>query len=375
MSLAIDMVGTKNNSGTYTFNLNFCRYLEKKKFNNKIYIFISNYYLKDLKIKNKNITLIGKSNYLNNSFLRLFWMQFILPFELKRLNIKHLYSPMNYCPLILKYSNIRVTLGLHSNLPWANFNKMPGNIINKFLIRLFMERSIKLSDKLIVCSIFAKKEIKQLLKLNNKKIFSINLGLDFNFVKCSKNKNYLKSFNYKNYALSILSCTRYHNIINILKAFKLLKSDIKINLRLVLVMQILDKKYYNEIKKFIDQNFKENEILIYNSIDKNYLINLYKKANFYVFTSYNEVFGFTTLEAMSQKCPVITSRKSALPEINGQASIYFDPDNILEIKSSMNKIINDKKLRKKLIIKGLKQSKKYSWDKTVYNTQKVLNIH
>ena len=120
-----------------------------------------------------------------------------------------------------------------------------------------------------------------------------------------------------------------------------------------IVAQILDKNYFIHLNQYIKDNFDNKSVIIVSKLSSNYLINLYRNAKLYIFTSYCEVFGLTTLEAMSQKCPVITSRKSALPEINGQASIYFDPDNILEIKSSMNKIINEKKLRKKLIIKGL----------------------
>jgi hypothetical protein len=42
---------------------------------------------------------------------------------------------------------------------------------------------------------------------------------------------------------------RYHNIINILKAYKNLIDEIKFSISLVLVMQILDKKYFNDADK------------------------------------------------------------------------------------------------------------------------------
>ena len=49
-----------------------------------------------------NITYIKKSSILTNIFLRVLWMQFILPFELKKLNVIQLYSPMNFGPIFLK---------------------------------------------------------------------------------------------------------------------------------------------------------------------------------------------------------------------------------------------------------------------------------
>ena len=88
-----------------------------------------------------------------------------------------------------------------------------------------------------------------------------------------------------------------------------------------------------------------------NNLENDYLKLLYKKAKFYIFSSYCEVFGLTSLEAMSQGCPVIISNKSAIPEINGNAAIYFDPDNPNDIKSSMIRILDDPNLRKNLIEK------------------------
>ena len=123
---------------------------------------------------------------------------------------------------------------------------------------------------------------------------------------------------------------------------------------------------YNEPKDFLD-NGKVN-------LDNNYLANLYQKAKFYVFSSYCEVFGLTSLEAMSQGCPILISNKSALPEINRDAAEYFDPDDINQILSGMDKILFNQDLRVNLIKKGNKHFKRFNWVKTVNETIKILNI-
>ena len=374
MTVAIDFVGTNLESGTKTYNINFCKYLLKKKIKQKTYIFITKNYLKVLKTKNPNIFFIVKSNYLENSILRLLWMQLILPFELYKLKVAKFFAPMNICPLILKFTNINLILGLHSNLPWAYFDYMPGNFVKKFLTKYFMKKSIEISDKLIVCSYFAKKEIKKLLNIKSKKIYPIYLGLDDELLDFSHNKNYIKSFNYKNYIFSVLSCARYHNIINLLKAFKSFKDKNKINLRFILILQVLDKRYFNQIKSFIKSNFFKQEVLIFHNIQNKYLINLYRKASLYIFTSYTEVFGLTSLEAMSQKCPVIISNKSALPEINSNSALYFDPDNIIEIEDLMTKTLKKNNFKKKIIKKGISHARKFKWEITVKKTKKILGI-
>ena len=375
MTIAIDMVATNLGSGTKTYNLNFCRYLNQIYLNKKIYIFVSkNYkdYIKDY--SNKNIRYIIKPNLLSNIFFRIIWMQFFLPFELKSLKVDKLFSPMNFGPILLKLFNIKFILALHSNLPWVFFSKMPGNKFRNFFTKFLMEISIIACDTLIVDSKFAKEEIIKLLKIKKDKVLVVYLGIDKKYINKNKNNNYLNDFDYKNYIISVMSCVKYHNVIDLLKAFKLLKSDQDLDLKFVFVMQVLDLKYFKEIKKFIKKNFSQNEIILLDNLDGKYLANLYQRAQFYIFSSYCEVFGLTSLEAMSQGCPVMISQNSALPEINDNAAIYFNPDDFLEIKEVMKKVLMQPNFKKELIEKGNIRYKQFNWDSTVKETLKILNI-
>ena len=144
MTLAIDMIGTPLGSGTRTYNLNFCNYVSNNSIKEDIYIFITKDYLKDIKIsENSKIKFIVKSHIYTNIFLRIFWMQFLFPFELKKLKVTQLFSPMNMSPLILRVLNIKLTLALHSNLPWVYFDMMPGNLIRNIITKYLMQFSVK----------------------------------------------------------------------------------------------------------------------------------------------------------------------------------------------------------------------------------------
>ena len=186
MKLAIDLVCTSNNSGTKSYNSNFCKSLSKSLIKDDVTIYISsNLYNEikgDLKI-NKKLNYEIKSNILSITIFRLIWMQFILPFSLKKKKIDILYSPMNFVPLIIKKFNIKSVLCLHTNLPWLYFEKMPGNIIRKIFIKKTMELSISVCDKLIVNSNYAKNEIINLLNLKDKNIKKVYLGIADEFLK------------------------------------------------------------------------------------------------------------------------------------------------------------------------------------------------
>ncbi len=373
MTIGIDFIGTNLGSGTKTYNINFCKELNSLAVSSNIKIFICKNYLSQISQEfnsNSKIEYVVKPNFLSITFFRLFWMQFILPFELKSLGIKKLYSPMNFSPIIAKFLNIKVILCLHSNLPWIYYNLMPGNRIRNLITKKLMEISIYNCDLLIVNSFFAKEEIVKNLNLSKKKIEVVYLGVNKSFFSIKNEKNLINHFNYDNrYILSVISCVKYHNIINLLYAFKILIRDTDI--RLVLVLQILDKDYFLEIKKFIKNNFLGSQIIIFSDVNINQLPKVYKNADLYVFTSYCEVFGLTSLEAMSKEIPVVISNRSALPEINGNAALYFDPDNINEIKNSLKKALLEKSLRKTLIKNGRERLKKF--DSTT-NVKKTINI-
>ncbi|MDC3053896.1 glycosyltransferase [Candidatus Pelagibacter sp.] len=375
MRFAIDLVCTNNNSGSKTYNSKFLKYLSKLKIDDEITIYICESLYNSIKqdlSNNPNIYYEIKKNNLTKIFNRMLWMQFILPFDLKKKKINILYSPLNIIPISKKFFKIKSILCLHSNLPWVYFNKMPGSILKKFFTKFLMELSIKLCDKLIVNSDFAMNEITQKLNLKKKNTKRIYLGLDKNLFNKSIGP-YLNNFDYnQEYILSVISCVKYHNIINLIIAFKNLKNKNKINHKFVIVMQIIDKEYYSQIKSLVENCNLKNDILIFENIDNIYLKRLYKFSKLYLFSSYCEVFGLTSLEAMSQKCNVLISNTSSLPEINSNAADYFDPDNINEIENKILLNLFDKTHRDRIIQNSLNRLNFFSWENTVKETLKFI---
>ena len=378
MKFAIDLVCTSNNSGSKTYNSKFLKYLCSTKIDGEIIIYICKGLYTSLEnelIDNKNIKYEIKSNKLTKPFNRLFWMQFILPFDLKKKKINILYSPLNIIPLLNKFLRIKTILCLHSNLPWVFFEKMPGNYFRNLFTKFLMEASIRLSEKLIVNSDFAKQEIEQKLNLKKSKIKRIYLGLDKDSNN-DQNEYYIDNFDYsQNYILSVLSCVKYHNIENLILAFNKLKTNNKINHKFVIVTLVLDQEYYIVIKRLIKSYNLTNDVIIFKNLDQPYLNKLYRSSKLYLFSSYCEVFGFTSLEAMSNKCNVLISNTSSLPEINSDAADYFDPDNVSEIENKMKLNLFDENHRKKLLQNSINRINFFNWEDTVKQTINFIKNH
>lgn len=118
-------------------------------------------------------------------------------------------------------------------------------------------------------------------------------------------------------------------------------------------------------------NKKYRNILFTDFIPNNQRDWLYANTAAYVFPSLMEGFGLPGLEAMGYGAPVISSSATCLPEVYGDAALYFDPLNTDDIASAINQVLSDDNLRNDLILKGHQQIKKYSWKRMAEQTQKV----
>jgi alpha-1,3-rhamnosyl/mannosyltransferase len=101
------------------------------------------------------------------------------------------------------------------------------------------------------------------------------------------------------------------------------------------------------------------------------LARLYCGATAMVFPSRYEGFGLPLLEAMSCGCPVLSSSAASLPEVGGDAAVYFDPQNPEELASALDFIAEFPDHRRKLADAGLARSAEFTWQKAGRETLDV----
>ena len=128
--------------------------------------------------------------------------------------------------------------------------------------------------------------------------------------------------------------------------------------------------FTNEEKKLFHSKELENKIM-HKGADDVMLANLYSNALAFIFPTLYEGFGIPALEAMNCDCPVIMSNTSSLPEVGGEAAIYFDPNNIDDMREKIKLVIINKDLRNEIILKAKTQRQKFSFEKTAIKTLEV----
>lgn len=100
---------------------------------------------------------------------------------------------------------------------------------------------------------------------------------------------------------------------------------------------------------------------------------LVKGAKAFVLPSYWEGFGLDVLSSMACGVPVVISNIGSLPEVGGNAALYIDPYDTDSIATALEKVLNlSKDEYNKLVLKGLSQANKFSWQKTAQQTLEAL---
>lgn len=121
-------------------------------------------------------------------------------------------------------------------------------------------------------------------------------------------------------------------------------------------------------KERMEQLGIPNDRIVFVSGDDSLLARYYAAAQAFVYPSLYEGFGIPLLEAMECGCPVICSNSSSIPEVAGDAAIYFDVRDAHDVSNAMRKVTQSAEERLRLIEKGKVRIKQFSWDKCAQQT-------
>jgi glycosyltransferase involved in cell wall biosynthesis len=97
----------------------------------------------------------------------------------------------------------------------------------------------------------------------------------------------------------------------------------------------------------------------------------YACASIFAFPSHDEGFGMPVLEAMAAGVPVVTSDRSALPEVAGDAALLIDPGNTEALRNALRQLTDDGNLRQELSRRGVERARTFTWEKAVRETWDV----
>lgn len=364
MKIGIDarlLTGDNSGIGAYTNRLvNSLGILDQK---NRYILYTDKKHVVDLP-ENFSIRLIPQRN-------RNLWTNFYLPKVLSDDGIDLFHGVANFeVPLRAKCKIIVSILDL---IPLLYPKLVPFK--HRILFRFLIKKAANKSKKILTISHSSKKDIIELLGINQGKVVVVYIASHTKYRPIS-DKNVLIQIKEKfripgRYILFVGLIEPKKNIHTLIKAFGLLKKNEDLE-DVKLVIAGSKGWFYEKVFKTVRQLGLDKEVIFTGFVSEKDLCCLYNGAEIFVFPSLYEGFGLPPLEAMSCGTPVICSNVSSLPEVVGNdAAILIDPMDLNGWTESMSKVLNDSSLRSKMIDKGLEQAKLFSWKKTAKETLKI----
>jgi glycosyltransferase involved in cell wall biosynthesis len=222
-------------------------------------------------------------------------------------------------------------------------------------IRQFTDNTVRYSDKIITVSNFSRRRICELQGIYARDVHVIHTRLSQRLSeKINNSEEILGKYNLRKGQYIIYpSCFwRHKNHRRLLQAFEKYLKKYKTDLKMVFVGSLKDKK--NKL------SFLNEKVIITDFVDDKTFQALLEGSSAVIQCSLYEGFGMTVLEGMRAGKPVTASRIASIPEVAGDAVLYFDPYDIDDMCEAIHEITTNTKLRESLIAKGWERVKKFS---------------
>ncbi|HUF77771.1 MAG TPA: glycosyltransferase family 1 protein [Thermoanaerobaculia bacterium] len=116
---------------------------------------------------------------------------------------------------------------------------------------------------------------------------------------------------------------------------------------------------------------RERSLAVLGRVAEGELARLYRAATVFVYPSFYEGFGMPVAEAMASGVPVITSDRSSLPEVAGEAALQVRPEDPAQVLGALVKLLANPALAQDLAQKGLERARTFRWEKAATEMEEV----
>ena len=293
---------------------------------------------------------------------RVFWQRFTLTRLARAFCCDVLFVPGglytgDFCPFVTMSRNF---------LPfnWRELRRygLSWMLLRCVLLRYKQSRTFRRSDGLIFLTRYAKDAVMRVIKTTKGKTTIIPHGVNGRFRRPSREQLSVTEYK-KNRSFRIL----YVSIIDVYK-HQWYVAEAVAQLRrcgLPVVLNLVGPAYppaLKRLQKTVARIDPDGEYIRYvGEIPHAELHKQYAQSNLCLFASSCENMPNILLEIMASSLPIACSNHKPMPELLGDAGVYFDPENPAEIASAIRTMIESPELCAKMAQMSFERAQEYSW--------------
>ncbi len=244
----------------------------------------------------------------------------------------------------------------------------PENFEHKQLesLRSLYRSSVSSANYIIASSMFTKTSLVEKYQFEKEKISVLPVGIDSEFQRSTDQDVEIIRHRYdlhSNYIIYPANPWPHKNHNFLMRVFKTVRQFYPGRIQLVLTGKLVGD--YADLKKLATMLGISDMVRDLGFVPQGDMAGLYTGARVLVFPSLFEGFGIPVVEAMACGCPVAASSATSLPEVGGDAVVYFDPMDEESAVKAILSVLNDPALALKLSQKGIERARLFAWHRII----------
>ena len=294
------------------------------------------------------------------------WGNYVsFPMALRKQQPDVVHIPHHDCPPLMP-GKLVLTIHdcVHVKFPPDNLSR-----IRRYELYRRTKRAVEVASQILAVSNSTRDDLVDIFELDARRIVVIHNALDERFAAMSgaeDKKTVLERYQLHDPFILYSGRIRPHkNVHRLIEAFAVLKNELRHderyrNLKLIVIGDELSRHQY--LRLTVVRSGVQQDVRFFGFVPAAILQVFYQSAALFAFPSLYEGFGLPPLEAMASSTPVLASNTSSLPEVLGDAALLVNPENVFEIARGMKSILLEDPLRERLVERGLKHIKRFSWE-------------
>lgn len=295
------------------------------------------------------------------------WEQMALPWALRRDRVDLYHAAANTAPW---WQPCPMVVTIHDVLLYRIDDDESGHFL--FYWRKVLPHCVARARKIITVSEFSRQDLIDAWGVPPEKVQAIHSGRDTYYHRLPQEELSLLRAKYQlpeRFIFALGAQAPRKNTVRVVEAFRVLKRECKSDC--ALVISGLQPGMQDQLRLTLQDDPLAKDIVLLGFIEREHLRVLYNAASAFVYASLYEGFGFPLLEAMACGAPVAASNRTSLPEIAGDAALFFDPENVEEMAVCLHRLLDDRQLAETMRAKGYERCQRFDWSRTARQTLDV----
>ncbi len=295
-----------------------------------------------------------------------------LPCLLRRLRADVFHSTNFMLPL--RHTPCAAVATIHDLIPFVAPHYVPRARKTRCLAlyRWGTRRAARLADRIIAVSEHTKRDIVDHLRVPDKNVVVIYNGLSEAFRPADDESAGELRARFGVTGTLIVAAGRadpYKNLLGLVRAVEHLVGAGRSDVTCLLIGEPDDR--YPEVARYVESHGLARHVRFTGYLEHDNLVRAYQQADLVVHPSLYEGFGFPPLEAMACGTPVVSSDRTSLPEVLGDAAVLVDPGQPDALANAIVHVLDDEELRAVLRQKGLERARRFTWERAARETLDV----